>query len=367
MAKTPDRNGDGPRDAAAVGAKPTLADVAARVGVSINTVSRALRAPNTVRPQLRREIEAVLDELNYVPNRLAGGLAGGHTGVVGVIITSLFYSEFAQTIDSMQRVLDNAGLQVMLGNSRYDAEEERRLVRAMLSWRPAAIALVGVDHHPRAVSLMRSAGVPVIELWDYTDKPIDSVIGMDHHAIGRMQTAHLLERGYRNIAFIGAIRPEDHRARKRAEGYAAAFAETTEQAPVQVIAARPGHPDLGEQLLGELLGQHPRTDAVICNGDVMAMGVLRGLRKMGRLVPGEIGVIGFGNAEASSCMAPTLTSIQPPRAAIGERAAEAILARIDGEPSLSHAFEAQLVARESTAGPLLAIPSHPPARGNAAC
>ena len=144
----------------------TLADVAARAGVSLNTVSRALRAPHTVRPPLRRRIEEVLDELNYVPNRLAGGLAGSQTGVVGVILTSLFFSEFAAVVDTLQAELAAAGFSVMLGNSRYDPEEELRLVRAMLSWRPAAMALVGIDRHPRAAELLQSAGIPVIEVWD---------------------------------------------------------------------------------------------------------------------------------------------------------------------------------------------------------
>ena len=133
-----------------------------------------MRAPHTVRPELRRRIEAVLDEVNYVPNRLAGGLAGAHTAVVGVIISSLYYSEFAAIIDAMQMELASAGLQVMIGNSRYDPDEEWRLVQAMLSWRPAAIAIVGTDHHPRARELLVNSGRPVIEIWDCGDSVIDS-------------------------------------------------------------------------------------------------------------------------------------------------------------------------------------------------
>lgn len=327
---------------------PTLADVAAQAGVSINTVSRSLRVPQTVRPALRRHIHEVLARINYVPNRLAGGLAGAHTGVVGVVITTLFYSEFAATIDAMQRELAAADLHVMIGNSRYDPEEEFRLVRAMLSWRPAAIAIVGIDHDPRAAALLRDAGVPVVEIWDCSDQGIDSVVGMDHRAIGRLQAGHLIERGCRRLAFVGAVRDHDHRARKRQEGAAQAVrARLGGELPVVTVPSG-GTPDIGERLVDELLARAPRVDGVVCNSDVIAFGVLRGLRRRGRLVPDEVAVIGFGDNEAGACLQPALTTVRPPRADIGRVAAATILARIDGEASRRHELAAELVEREST-------------------
>jgi LacI family gluconate utilization system Gnt-I transcriptional repressor len=334
---------------AEVARKATLADVAQKAGVSINTVSRALRAPQTVRPLLRQRIEAVMDELDYVPNRLAGGLAGAHAGVVGVIVTSLFFSEFAAVVDTMQADLAAAGLSVMLGNSRYDPDEELRLVRAMLSWRPAAMVLVGVDHHPQATRLLRAAGVPVVEIWDWAAAPIDTVAGMDHALIGRRQALHLIDRGYRRIAFVGAIREHDHRARKRLEGYALAIQERLGQEPVLASEPTAGHPDRGERLTLGLMQQHPDIDAVICNGDIMAFGALRALRRLGRRVPEEVGVIGFGNAEVGTCTQPTLTSVRPPRPEIGHAAASIIMARVQGGAAASRSFEAEIVARESTA------------------
>lgn len=322
----------------------TLADVAARAGVSLNTVSRALRAPHTVRPPLRRRIEEVLDELNYVPNRLAGGLAGSHTGVVGVILTSLFFSEFAAVVDTLQAELADAGFSVMLGNSRYDPEEELRLVRAMLSWRPAAMALVGIDRHPRAADLLRASGIPVIEVWDAVGEAIDSAVGMDHSAIGAMQARHLLAQGYRRPAFIGCVRVHDYRAHKRLAGYQAAVHEAGLE-PVWMAEPTGGHPDLGERLALQVLARHPQVDSFVCNSDVIAMGALRGLR--GR-VPDEIGVVGFGDNEAGSCLSPSLTSIHPPRAEIGRQAANVIAARIAGEPASRHLFEAGLALRQST-------------------
>jgi LacI family gluconate utilization system Gnt-I transcriptional repressor len=333
-----------------------LADVAARAGVSINTVSRALRAPATVRPQVRERIAEALDALDYVPNRLAGMLAGGRSEVVGVIISSLFYSEYAATIDAMQEALAVAGLGVMLGNSRYDLAEELRLVRAMLSWRPAALALVGVDHHPKSGDLLRRAGIPVVEFWDTGHAPLDSVVGMDHGAIGAGQARHLVDCGAVRVGFAGAVREHDYRAKKRLAGCRAAVEAAGRGLPVATEAVA-GHPDLGEALLGRLLGEEPRIDGIVCNSDVIAMGVVRGLKRRGRRVPEDVRVIGFGDNVAATCLEPTLSTVRPPRVEIGRATAEAILARIGGGPQRRVTVAAELVARGSTGGDAVGQPA----------
>ncbi len=325
-----------------------LKEVAARAGVSINTVSRAIRAPATVRPELRRHIEAVLDELDYVPNRLAGGLASAHTGVVGVVVTSLLYSEFAAMIEGLQGGLARGGLSTMLANSHYRPEEELRLVRTMLSWRPAAMALIGIDHHPRVPELLLHAGIPVVELWETGDVAIDSVVGMDHAGVGRAQAGHLLEQGYRRIAFVGGVRPHDHRAQRRRDGCVALLAERGCE-PLVMTAAKGGTADLGETLLDRLLQKAPDIDGIVCNSDVIAFGVLRGLIRRGRRVPEQVGVIGFGDNEAAACMQPPLSTMRPPRAEIGQAAAAAVLTRIEGGPAIRRVFTAELIARSSTA------------------
>lgn len=332
-----------------------LKDIALRAGVSINTVSRVIRAPQTVRPELRRQIAALMDELDYVPNRLAGGLAGAQTEVVGVILTSLFYSEYAAMIDALQGGLGRAGLSVMIGNSHYDLDQEHQLVRAMLSWRPAGMVLVGTDHHPKVAELLATAGIPVVEIWEAREQCIDSAVGMDHWAIGRRQAQHLIERGCRRIAFLGCVRRHDYRAQRRQDGCLEVLAANG-MAPLAVTAPDGGSADLGEALLQKLMAEHPLTDGIVCNSDVIAMGVLRGLRALGRAVPEAVRVIGFGDNEASASLVPTLSTMRPPRAAIGRQAAAILLARIAGEPARTSVFEALLVERESTAAASLKEP-----------
>ncbi|MFN0164606.1 MAG: LacI family DNA-binding transcriptional regulator [Burkholderiales bacterium] len=339
----------GPAHARRSGRATTLADVAGAVGVSLNTVSRSLRAPQTVRPELRRRIEHMAEQMDYVPNSLAGGLAGAHTGVVGVIVTSLHYSEFAAVIETMQTELGAAGLSLMIGNSRYQPDEELRLVRSMLGWRPAALAIVGTDHHPRARALLKSAGRPVVEIWDCADTLVDSGVGMDHRAIGALQVDHLIRQGCRRLAFVGSAREHDYRAHKRLEGAIAMARQRRCRALLVATEPSIGHPDMGERLLRDVLARDPAIDGVICNGDVIAHGVLRGLRHFGRRVPQDVAVIGFGEHPSNTCLEPALSSIDPPRVDMGRRAAALILGRIDGEAPGRVIVAPQLIVRASSA------------------
>jgi LacI family gluconate utilization system Gnt-I transcriptional repressor len=327
---------------------PTLASIASRVGVSVNTVSRALRAPNTVRAELRRKINLAMDELNYVPNRLAGGLSGTRSDIVGVVVTSLYYSEFASILDALQSALLKSNLQVMLANTRYDPDQEVTLVRSLLSWRPAAVAIIGVDHPAKVNELLRISGTPVVEMWDIGGAVIDSAVGMDHEAVGAAQARHMIESGYRRLAYLGSVRDNDTRAKKRARGAEITIAAAGLPELVRAVSPEGGRPDLGEKLTYELLDSHPEVDGIICNSDVVAFGVLRGLRTLGKTVPDDVGVIGFGDNEASSCVTPALTTIRPDRQLIGELTAKAVIARIQDEDPRTVAVDWQLVSREST-------------------
>lgn len=330
------------------GGAPTLASIAGKVGVSVNTVSRALRAPNTVRPELRRKIAKAMDELNYVPNRLAGGLSGTRSDIVGVVVTSLYYSEFASIVDALQSALLKSNLQVMLANTRYDPAQETMLVRSILSWRPAAVAIIGVDHPIKVTELLHASGVPVIEMWDVGGEIIDSAVGMDHMGAGRSQAAHMIERGYKNLAYLGSVRENDMRAQKRARGAVEAIAAAGLADLVRVVSQEGGRPALGETLTHALLDAHPQVDGIICNSDVVAFGVLKALHARGKKVPEDIGVIGFGDSEAANYVTPSLTTIRPDRYRIGELTADMIVARIDGEASKTIVVDWELLSRGST-------------------
>src|SRR5690349_18786855 len=122
---------------------PTLSAVADLAGVSAITVSRVLRLPEKVAPETRVRVEAAMRELGYVPNQLAGALAGARTKSVGVLVPTIANSIFADTVQGLSDELEPLGYAVILAQSRYDADREDRMLSALLSRRPEAIIMVG--------------------------------------------------------------------------------------------------------------------------------------------------------------------------------------------------------------------------------
>lgn len=321
---------------------PTLASIAEKVGVSINTVSRAMRAPQTVRPELRQAITRAMDELNYVPNRLAGGLSGQRSDLVALIMPGLADTDFAEIADVLQARLATHGLSVML-TTTGDAtgDEETAIIRSALSWRPAAVAIAARDRSDKVMALLASAGVPVVDLWEAGDLSV----GLDHASVGRAQADYLIARGFRRLAFLGGLTETDRATRRRIEGATAAVEEGGFAALVTMTKAQADQPALGTGLLWQLLARQPDVDGIITSSDRVGFGVIAGLATLKREAGKAIGIIGFGDDPASAYLTPALTSIRPDRQAIAEKAADLIVARISGEPGVSSVAGWELIAR----------------------
>src|ERR1700760_3307481 len=195
---------------------PTLSAVAEGAGVSAITVSRVVRLPDLVAPQTRAKVEAAMRELGYVPNQLAGALAGARTKSVGVLVPTIANSIFADTVQGLSDELEPLGYAVILAQSRYDAAREDRMLSALLSRRPEALIMVGSPATDDGARLLRRAGIPVAETWDLPATPIDAVAGFDNYETGVVVARHLVGQGRKNLAFIGG---DDPRATRRWKGF----------------------------------------------------------------------------------------------------------------------------------------------------
>src|ERR1700759_2633413 len=204
---------------------PTLSAVAELAGVSAITVSRVVRLPDMVAPQTRARVEAAMRELGYVPNQLAGALAGARTKSVGVLVPTIANSIFADTVQGLSDELEPLGYAVILAQSRYDATREDRMLSALLSRRPEAIIMVGSPATEDGARLLRRAAIPIVETWGLPPEPLDAVAGFDNFAAGVAVAKHLVGQGRKNLAFIGG---DDPRATRRWNG----FSETLRAAGV---------------------------------------------------------------------------------------------------------------------------------------
>jgi LacI family gluconate utilization system Gnt-I transcriptional repressor len=339
-------------NAARMGLRATMADIAELAGVTKMTVSRVLRHPEQVRPETRGRIQRVIDELGYVPNRAAGSLTAGRSGLVAAIVPTLRHSLFADTIEGMSDVLAAAGFDLILANSRYRTDVEESQIRALLERRPDAIVLTGLTHTREARQLLRNAGVPVVETWESTHEPIDAAVGFSNRDAAHAMTLALVELGYRRIVFVNGPIETNERARHRAEGYLAAVKESgVALLPIEVVrdvgAIRT---ETGARVLRKIMRSRPDVDAVFYTSDVFAVGAILEARALGFNVPERLGVAGFHDLEIGRLVSPTLTTVHLPALEIGRCAGELILNRLAGRSASRAGRELpfSIVLREST-------------------
>jgi len=329
----------------------TLNAVARAAGVSAITVSRYFNQPEQVSPERRERIAAVVAELGYVPNLVAGGLASARGKIVGMVIPNISGPIFANTIQGFSDTLSRHGYQLLLASSYFDIEQEENAVRAFLGWSPAALVLTSHFHSAGTEKMLAEADIPVIETWDYQPERGPMQIGFSHFEVGVTAARHLLEKGYQRIAFVQNSAPGDFSALERRDGYAATlrgagrepwfFAPDADRAPF----------DAGKQAMEALMNASPRPDAIIFANDNLAAGGLLAGQRAGLKIPEDCAVLGFGDYPFAEMLLPSLSTIKPPALEIGVLAATRVLESLGVLPSDEvqrlNLLECQVIERES--------------------
>lgn len=328
--------------------KIRMEEVARAAGVSPSSVSRALRAPNSVSPEVYAKVRDIADRLGYERSPIAGGLSGARTSLIGVIVPTMINAFFNRTIQAISSAIEAAGYQLMMGAHEYDLAREERLIAAFLAWQPAAIVVTGVHHSRGANNLLAGAKCPVVEMWDLDGRPIDSVVGFSMTDAGRAAAEHLIKRGRKKLVYVGNILDRDTRAAARAAGF---MAEVGRHPGVtgMVLSSVGRNAWAGLQIMKEIKELHPQTDGIAFSGDAVALGALTAAENLGIQVPRDIAIIGFGDLESAPFSRPPLTTIRPPQDLMGQTIAEHVLQRIEDPnlPSKIVDLGFELVVRES--------------------
>ena len=314
-----------------------MADVAAHVGVSKMTVSRALARPSltegnerSTSQALRQRILAACEAMGYVIDQTARTFSSKRSGFVAAVIPSLNNSNFSETAQGITAAVERSGLQLLLGYSDYRVETEEQLVRTMLMRRPEGVILTGGGHTARTRTMLRAAGIPVVETWDLPADAIEHTVGFSNAAAIAALVHHLHGKGYRHIGFIGGTSNRDTRGADRRRGYTEAI--TALGLPAGRVISF-GQPPIsmaqGAQAVQQLVQQWPGVDAVVCVSDLCAFGALMCCHRLGWPVPQRIAIAGFGDFEVAKNCHPRLTTVAVDCAAIGAAAGELLLRAID--------------------------------------
>ncbi|KMO16760.1 LacI family DNA-binding transcriptional regulator [Methylobacterium platani] len=333
-----------------------MRDVSRLAGVSPMTVSRTLADPGLVSEEARRRVLAAVDQLGYVPDRGAGSLSSRRTGFVALIVPSLINPNFADTAAGLTAAMRPRGYQPLIGVTGYSVSEEEVVLRAMLSRRPDAIVVSGMHRSPAARDLLARAGVPVVEIWDRPEAPIDRAVGFSNYAVGRLAAETLVAKtrvartdiARSNVARTGAARrtegavriaglgpartgeTRDFRGEERLRGFRDGLAAAgLADAPILHHGSVAGAFTQGAEAMAALLARGG-AEAVFLVSDIPAFGALMECRRRGIRVPEDVQILGFGDFEIGRQCVPRLSTIAVDAAEIGRRTGALVLDLLDG-------------------------------------
>ncbi|MBW0159277.1 LacI family DNA-binding transcriptional regulator [Sedimentimonas flavescens] len=305
----------------------TLRDVSEASGVSEMTVSRVLRNRGDVSDSTREKVLEAAKELGYVPNKIAGALASQRVNLVGVIVPSLSNLVFPEVLSGISQELEDTGLQPVFGVTNYSPEKEESVLYEMLSWRPSGLIIAGIEHTPAARAMLENAGAPVVEIMDVDGRGVDSVVGISHRRAGLHMAEAILAAGYRRIGFLGTKMPEDHRARKRLEGFEEGLAKAGVTLADTEFYSGGSALLKGREMTEAMLKRTPDIDFLYYSNDMIGAGGLLWCLENGYDVPGKLGLAGFNGVDLLDGLPVRLATMDACRREIGRTAAQIIAGR----------------------------------------
>jgi LacI family gluconate utilization system Gnt-I transcriptional repressor len=305
-----------------------ITDVAAAAGVAPMTVSRVINTPDRVSPETTARVREAIDRLGYVPNLIAGGLSSRKSRMVAAIVPTIAHPMFASVVQSFSDSMRHAGYQVMLSICGYGDTDDESLFRALLGRRPDALLITGSGYSPTAWQMLIEAHIPVVEIWDVSNRPIDMMIGFDHAQVGAEVAAFFLAKGHERFAVLTA---RDSRALTRARGFTDAVTKAGGTVVLDQQMPAPSTIGAGREGLRALIPFLDQRCALLCSSDLMAFGVVTEARVQGVPVPEHLAVCGFGNFELSAMNEPPITTVSLEGVSTGRSAAAFLLRRLAGE------------------------------------
>ncbi|MGM0825338.1 MAG: gluconate operon transcriptional repressor GntR [Pseudomonadota bacterium] len=309
--------------------RPTLQDIADRVGATKMTVSRCLRDPDTVSEGLRERIFSTAEQIGYIPNRAPDLLSRATSHSIGVLVPSLTNQVFADVIVGIEALTEPAGYHLMLSHYGYSPELEERSLASLLSYNVDGVILSDREHTARSLRMLETAGIPIVEIMDTRQAPLQLAVGYDNVSAAFDMVSEMIRRGRRQVIYL-AVRL-DERTRQREQGYRDAM-QAHGLSPVTLYSIQRSSFTVGAALLEQIMADYPSADGIFCTNDDVAVGAYFECLRRGVTVPEQMAIAGFHGHDVGQAMTPRLASVITPRQAIGEAAAEALLASISGQP-----------------------------------
>jgi DNA-binding LacI/PurR family transcriptional regulator len=303
----------------------TIEDVARHAGVSISTVSNALNGREArMRPDTLTRVRQAIAELSFRPNQSARRLKTGHTPMIGLLVPSIANPFFG----SLARWVEDAAIQqgygVLLCNTQRSAEREQEYAQTFMAQGVQGVILGSSLQAQEHLVPLVQRGLAVVSFdrtAQHADLPMDYV-SLDNHRAGEIAAGHLLTLGHRQIAYVSApLRSVNRNARMN--GVRAACSSSGARIDVHIGDVAAGRADtemaeLGREAALALDAERCAATGYVAMNDMLAIGLMAGLRQCGLRIPEDISVIGIDDLFLGRYINPGLSTVRQPSACVAE-------------------------------------------------
>ena len=319
----------------------TIYEVAQRVGVSIATVSRALRGSGQVAGETRRRVLEAAEELQFRPSRLGQSLAEGRHAANGIVFPDLSGPYYAEVILGYEEVAAELGSSVLILATHGRSGPEDKVLD--LARRVDGMAIMGRTVPDDVVARVAAAGVPTVLLARPAVSELDTIT-TDNRRTARELVAHLLAHGYQRFAYLGDP-DESPDVTDRYGAVREAVVAAGHRSPRAIRCAF--DVPAGQKAARRALARSPRPEVLVCANDEVALGALTSAYESGLSVPDDVAIVGWDDVMAARYAG--LTTVRQPMRELGATAARWLQDRIVGsrEPARRHVLPTQLVLRTS--------------------
>jgi Transcriptional regulators len=327
-----------------------IRDVADAAEVSVTTVSQVVSGNRPVSEKTRAKVKAAIAELGYRPHPGAASLRNQRTMAIALVVPDLTNPFYPLVAAGLQDILMPRGYMLTISDLVMSSAKSSEVVQHFLNRRVDGIVIASYGVQESDFEAIEESGIALVTLGAGAGRKTGDLVHSDDTEGMREMTTHLIERGYKRIAFIGG---EELAAptRLRFDGYCLALKEAGREVNLDLVRFAEFTRDGGHDMAQSLLSIENPPDAIVAANDLIAIGVLDSARARGLAVPGQLAVTGYDDIDAAALVSPELTTVLNPAREIGRACARLLLERLDGEVSevsrtvaLSHS----LIVRQSS-------------------
>lgn len=329
---------------------PTMREVAARAGVSVATVSRALAGSSRVTPDVRERVRVAADELGYVASRLPANLRSKGVRILALVVGNVRNTYFPELIDGCVEAAHEAGYPLIFGDSNEDPERESEILRQLAIERVAGVAIASADGRSNGLDRLLDLGIPVVAVDRRLPRLSLDTVTVDSERAVYDAMQHLIGLGHTRIGLMAGPANLSTLA-EREQGYCRGLYEAGLPSDPALIVRGDLRQETAHLLAPQLMRLDRPPTAIITTNDLSTIGTLHALRELGVRVPDDVSVIGFDDIVGADLFDPPLSAICQPIFDIGQRAIELLVRRVmaPDAPLEEVVLEPRLVLRGSTA------------------